>query len=82
MPKAVDMTFTFPHEHVEMAQITFSIELSDADNIRWDDTKRGLLKFFAMCSHDVYLKLAAEIDALGARDRANELFGIGTYEAG
>ena len=65
MAKAVDVTFTFPHEHMEMAKITVAVELSDADNIRWGDTKRGLLDFFTMCSHDVYLRLASEIDALG-----------------
>lgn len=65
MTKAVDVTFVFPHERMEMAKITFAVELSDADNIRWDDTKRGLLDFFAMCSHDAYLRLASEIDGLG-----------------
>lgn len=65
MAKVVDVTFAFPHERMEMAKITFAVELSDADNIRWDDTKRGLLDFFAMCSHDAYLRLASEIDGLG-----------------
>lgn len=82
MKKAVDVTFAFPHERMEMATITFSIELSEADNIRWDETKRGLLRFFAMCSQDVYLKLAAEIDALVEGTAPNEPHGISTDEAG
>lgn len=50
--------FSFPHAERQFAKLTFSVELSPATDIKWDATWRGLLSFFALCSHETYLELA------------------------
>lgn len=61
MNSKIKEEFSFPTADVEMAKIRFEVELSSAENIKWDATWRGLLSYFAMCSHATYLKLAEEL---------------------
>lgn len=69
MPKKFEISYGFPNEMGSMAMLHFKVELSDAQNIRWDETQKGLLDFFAMCSGDFYLQLARELRKCAALDQ-------------
>lgn len=58
MQPQIQKEFIFPFPGEEMAKLRFEVELSDAQNIKWEETEQGLLRFFALCSHETYLELA------------------------
>ena len=62
MPTEIREEFIFPTPNKVMAKLRFEVELSDAQDILWNETQRGLLSYFAMCSHETYMKLAEALN--------------------
>lgn len=62
MCKQIQKEFLFPFSGKEMAKLRFEVELSDAKDIKWEETLQGLLSFFALCSHETYFELAKTLE--------------------